>query len=446
MDKNKNKFNYYEWINFFSQGYDIYSLNNQLKGKNANNDLCNYPEQLKIISKFAEKKETKEFNLNNYLKNRIRETKEDDKNSNNSGEYIKTESNEVSLNGKLPIKTSKKDNDLNELKNKYNITEHLYNLKPFQYSTTKENEEKIKYLEPINKNKINQYNKKTININIPFKTSTPLKKNDKLNNNKIELDKVNLFNNILLKKIITKSPINSNLQSTFERTKSNVRISNMKLSIEKKEDKIYDSITPKDFDFTHKKIKPFITCNSEKYIPINKRTNSTIEKKTNKKKIKKKRFSKSDSKMNNNNCKNNIFIDMNLFRDTSYTSIYKWKRIYKNRNTIGYNYKNNNYNYKYFLYPKDKIPNKVNNSFSQQIKYLDNNNLLQICDEKRKIPSINNNKDNVLFSMEKKNKNNLNIKEYKNKSYHRINKVQNIKRKPKREIITDNGYFDFNNI
>ena len=122
MDNNINKFNYYEWINFFSQGYDVYSLNNQLKGKNANNDLCNYPEQLKIISKFAEKKETKEFNLNNYLKNRIRETKEDDKNSNNSGEYIKTESNEVSLNGKLPIKTSKKDNDLNELKNKYNIT------------------------------------------------------------------------------------------------------------------------------------------------------------------------------------------------------------------------------------------------------------------------------------------------------------------------------------
>ena len=102
MDKNKNKFNYYEWINFFSQGYDIYSLNNQLKGKNANNDLCNYPEQLKIISKFTEKNETKE----------------DDKNSNNSGEYIKTESNEVSLNGKLPIKTSKKDNDLNELRKK----------------------------------------------------------------------------------------------------------------------------------------------------------------------------------------------------------------------------------------------------------------------------------------------------------------------------------------
>ena len=57
------------------------------------------------------------------------------------------------------------------------------------------------------------------------------------------------------------------------------------------------------------------------------------------------------------------------------------------------------------------------------------------------IPSINKNKDNILFSMEK-NKNNIN----KNRKYHRLNRTQNIKTKPKREIITDNGYFNFNDI
>ena len=120
MDNNINKFNYYEWINFFSQGYDVYSLNNQLKGKNANNDLCNYPEQLKIIFK---KKEIKEITLNNHLNNMIRDIKDNDKNSNKNSKYIKTESNEVSLNGKLPIKSNKNKN-LRELKNKYDIKEY----------------------------------------------------------------------------------------------------------------------------------------------------------------------------------------------------------------------------------------------------------------------------------------------------------------------------------
>ena len=436
MDNNINKFNYYEWINFFSQGYDVYSLNNQLERKKANNDLYNYPEQLKIISKVIEKEEKRDLNFNNYLKNRIRDSKEDDNNSNNSGEYIKTESNEVSLNGKLPFKSNIK-NDVNELKNKINIKECLYNLKPFLNPITKQNEERIKKIESINKNKINHYNKKSININLPFKNTTSFT-NDKLKNNKTEINKVDFFNNILLKKIITKSPLNSNLQSTLERTKSNTRIRNMKLSIEKKEDKINNFIIPKDFDFTHKKIKPYNSCNSDKYIPRNKRINSTLEKKASDKKIKKK--SESDSKISGKK-KNNIFIDMNLFKDSSYTSIYKWKRIYKDRNTIGYNYKNNNYNYKYFLYPKDKIPNKINNSFSQQIKYLDDYNILQLCDEKKNISSINKNKDNILFSMEK-NKNNIN----KNRKYHRLNRTQNIKTKPKREIITDNGYFNFNDI
>ena len=275
MDNNINKFNYYEWINFFSQGYDVYSLNNQLKGKNANNDLCNYPEQLKIIFK---KKEIKEITLNNHLNNMIRDIKDNDKNSNKNSKYIKTESNEVSLNGKLPIKSNKNKN-LRELKNKYDIKEYFHNLKPFLNTTTYEKDERIKKIEPMNKNKINHYNKKSIDTNLPFKNTTPIKKNEKLNNNKTELNKINLFNNKLLKKIVAKSPLNSNLQSTLERTKSNVKISNMKLSIEKKNDNIFNFIIPKDFDFTHKKIKTYITCNSEKYIPNNKKINTTIEKK-----------------------------------------------------------------------------------------------------------------------------------------------------------------------
>ena len=56
--------------------------------------------------------------------------------------YIKTESSEVSLNGKLPIKSNKK-NDLNDSKDINNLRENLYSLKSFSENSKFKNNLKI---------------------------------------------------------------------------------------------------------------------------------------------------------------------------------------------------------------------------------------------------------------------------------------------------------------
>ena len=45
MEKNKNNYEQYEWINYFFDGYDIVSFNNLLDSSFGNNDLINFPIQ-----------------------------------------------------------------------------------------------------------------------------------------------------------------------------------------------------------------------------------------------------------------------------------------------------------------------------------------------------------------------------------------------------------------
>ena len=309
MDSNT----YNEWIEYFYKGFDIYSLNNNIKNKKGNNNLNTFPEQLRII----------------YI---IKDTKEENKYKKEEEIYIKTESSEVSLNGKLPIKSNIK-NDLNDSKDINNLRENLYSLKPFSDNS--------KY-------------KNNLNINLSLKDITP-KKGKKINSQ---------FINGFINK-------NLNLQSTKEKT-----FSTNELLL--KENNKFNNLTPKEFDFTHK--KPFSKSYSQKFIASPKNNKNISPPQNN-------ILSKSDSTLSKlNNTKN-----LSSLQDL------KKKNIINNPPFI-----------------KDK--NKENFNF------------------------INKKKDENF-----KNKNNKEIKENNKNKF--LNKKQNIiKKKPKREFISDIGYFDFNNI
>ena len=314
MDSNT----YNEWIEYFYKGFDIYSLNNNIKNKKGNNNLNTFPEQLRIIYIIKDTKEE-----NKYKKEEKKKEEEI---------YIKTESSEVSLNGKLPIKSNIK-NDLNDSKDINNLRENLYSLKPFSDNS--------KY-------------KNNLNINLSLKDITP-KKGKKINSQ-------------FISGFINK---NLNLQSTKEKT-----FSTNELLL--KENNEFNNLTPKEFDFTHK--KPFSKSYSQKFITSPKYNKNISPPQNN-------ILSKSDSTLSKlNNTKN-----LSSLQDL------KKKNIINNPPFI-----------------KDK--NKENFNF------------------------INKKKDENF-----KNKNNKEIKENNKNKF--LNKKQNIiKKKPKREFISDIGYFDFNNI
>ena len=314
MDSNT----YNEWIEYFYKGFDIYSLNNNIKNKKGNNNLNTFPEQLRIIYIIKDTKEE-----NKYKKEEKKKEEEI---------YIKTESSEVSLNGKLPIKSNIK-NDLNDSKDINNLRENLYSLKPFSDNS--------KY-------------KNNLNINFSLKDITP-KKGKKINSQ-------------FISGFINK---NLNLQSTKEKT-----FSTNELLL--KENNEFNNLTPKEFDFTHK--KPFSKSYSQKFITSPKYNKNISPPQNN-------ILSKSDSTLSKlNNTKN-----LSSLQDL------KKKNIINNPPFI-----------------KDK--NKENFNF------------------------INKKKDENF-----KNKNNKEIKENNKNKF--LNKKQNIiKKKPKREFISDIGYFDFNNI
>ena len=314
MDSNT----YNEWIEYFYKGFDIYSLNNNIKNKKGNNNLNTFPEQLRIIYIIKDTKEE-----NKYKKEEKKKEEEI---------YIKTESSEVSLNGKLPIKSNIK-NDLNDSKDINNLRENLYSLKPFSDNS--------KY-------------KNNLNINLSLKDISP-KKGKKINSQ---------FINCFINK-------NLNLQSTKEKT-----FPTNELLL--KENNKFNNLTPKEFDFTHK--KPFSKSYSQKFIASPKNNKNISPPQNN-------ILSKSDSTLSKLNNRKNL----SSFQDL------KKKNIINNTPFI-----------------KDK--NKENFNF------------------------INKKKDENF-----KNKNNKEIKENNKNKF--LNKKQNIiKKKPKREFISDIGYFDFNNI
>ena len=57
MDSNT----YNEWIEYFYKGFDIYSLNNNIKNKKGNNNLNSFPEQLRIIYIIKDTKEENKY-------------------------------------------------------------------------------------------------------------------------------------------------------------------------------------------------------------------------------------------------------------------------------------------------------------------------------------------------------------------------------------------------
>ena len=141
------------------------------------------------------------------------------------------------------------------------------------------------------------------------------------------------------------------------------------------------------------------------------------------------------------NSKNNIFVEMTLLKDVSYTSLYQWKVLYKKRDPNEYNYENKNDNYKseFFSFNNEPIdiqkPYRVTKNFKglAKVKYLDENNILKqfnqegIDDDKEKI--IKKDNSNVYFMRKNKRNKNKNEKISNNKKYniHKdfINRVEN---------------------
>ena len=63
----ENNYEQYEWLNFFYEGYDVASFNNNIDSSNGNNDLLNYPISLKV--EFKNKLIITEQLKNKYNKN-----------------------------------------------------------------------------------------------------------------------------------------------------------------------------------------------------------------------------------------------------------------------------------------------------------------------------------------------------------------------------------------
>ena len=186
-----------------------------------------------------------------------------------------------------------------------------------------------------------------------------------------------------------------------------------------------------NFNFSHKKI-------TDKYNYANKVLKEVINKHPNIKNYMKKNFSDNNkynnsiyinNKINNNNIKDNnsknnnknIFIDMNLFKDQKYVSLYKIKELYKNKNPKKYVYLGNEANYKSYLCENGKFPDESDYN-------------IETYSTLTKIPSIKYiNKYNLLISNNLKNNNNFN-KEYNKKNIENILCMKSTK------------HYDYNNI
>ena len=455
-----------EWINYFML-FDVDSINNKIVNKPANNMLNKDKESILIIK---DKLFNQTYQLNNPLLN-----KEFDQNKN---KCVNNLLNDYNVEG-----NQNKNIILNEKNIEININENFP--KNELLIDNKTGKVILKSLKKNNNYNIDHLNNEQFLIEIKNKETLNFNNNDTKKNNITNTEKKKEFKNIKLQKFY-------NLSTDFNNdTDKDIYPKNNKYNYIKSIEKI-PLTNPNKIKFTNKS-SSVISNNENKNNEINKiyknflniKSNQNIKNPTNEnillqsrnksqginsqknvsnnlrintfennkemnktQKIKKENNKEMiHNKINSNpnlktiNSKNNIFVEMTLLKDVSYTSLYQWKVLYKKRDPNEYNYENKNDNYKseFFSFNNEPIdiqkPYRVTKNFKglAKVKYLDENNILKqfnqedIDDDKEKI--IKKDNSNVYFMRKNKRNKNKNEKISNNKKYniHKdfINRVEN---------------------
>ena len=455
-----------EWINYFML-FDVDSINNKIVNKPANNMLNKDKESILIIK---DKLFNQTYQLNNPLLN-----KEFDQNKN---KCVNNLLNDYNVEG-----NQNKNIILNEKNIEININENFP--KNELLIDNKTGKVILKSLKKNNNYNIDHLNNDQFLIEIKNKDTLNFNNNDTKKNNITNTEKKKEFKNMKLQKFY-------NLSTDFNNeTDNDIYPKNNKYNYIKSIEKI-PLTNPNKIKFTNKS-SSVISNNENKNNEINKiyknflniKSNQNIKNPTNEnillqsrnksqginsqknvsnnlrintfennkemnktQKIKKENNKEMiHNKINSNpnlktiNSKNNIFVEMTLLKDVSYTSLYQWKVLYKKRDPNEYNYENKNDNYKseFFSFNNEPIdiqkPYRVTKNFKglAKVKYLDENNILKqfnqedIDDDKEKI--IKKDNSNVYFMRKNKRNKNKNEKISNNKKYniHKdfINRVEN---------------------
>ena len=144
----ENNYEQYEWWNFFCEGYDVASFNNNIDSSNGNNDLLNYPISLKVEFKnkiiMSEQLKNKYNKNNNNYNNNL-------KKRNESYDYLPKNSGNISfginINNSFYSKESPLENSLrisqSSFLNKSN-TENKLNNDNKKFFVISENKNSIK--------------------------------------------------------------------------------------------------------------------------------------------------------------------------------------------------------------------------------------------------------------------------------------------------------------
>ena len=144
----ENNYEQYEWKNFFFEGYDVASFNNNIDSSNGNNDLINYPISLKVEFKnkiiMSEQLKNKYNKNNNNYNNNL-------KKRNGSYHYLPKNSGNISfgknINNSFYSKESPLENSLrisqSSFLNKSN-TENKLNNNNKKFFVISENKNSIK--------------------------------------------------------------------------------------------------------------------------------------------------------------------------------------------------------------------------------------------------------------------------------------------------------------
>ena len=421
-----------EWINYFML-FDVDSINNKIVNKPANNMLNKDKESILIIK---DKLFNQTYQLNNPLLN-----KEFDQNKN---KCVNNLLNDYNVEG-----NQNKNIILNEKNIEININEKQFLIEIKNKETLNFNNNDTKKNNITNTEKKKEFKnmklQKFYNLSTDFNNETDndiYPKNNKYNYIK-SIEKIPLTNPNKIKFTNKSSSLISNnenknneinkIYKNFLNIKSNQNIKNPT-----NENILLQSRNKSQGINSQKNVSNNLRINT---FENNKEMNKTqkIKKENNKEMI--------HNKINSNpnlktiNSKNNIFVEMTLLKDVSYTSLYQWKVLYKKRDPNEYNYENKNDNYKseFFSFNNEPIdiqkPYRVTKNFKglAKVKYLDENNILKqfnqedIDDDKEKI--IKKDNSNVYFMRKNKRNKNKNEKISNNKKYniHKdfINRVEN---------------------